>query len=228
MKALHRHASRASAFTLLEVIIVLAITALVLGAVYSLGQGTLMLADDVRRAERRDARTQAFATFCEQMLMSLPATALLKLSTTQEQGQYLTRMELEHVRSPFDETLDCRVALFTKVKPGGGMHLMLTCGEASVVLFEDLVRCEWSALQPATQLWVPFWTDGATHPKLLKLVMTQAGGDATDKVFWIAPMEAVALMNTQPLTQPITQPNTQPLTQPNMQPFTQPFTQPKP
>ena len=55
-----RQSSRARAFTLLEVIIVLAITALVLGAVYSLAQGTLMLADDVRRAERRDARMQAF------------------------------------------------------------------------------------------------------------------------------------------------------------------------
>lgn len=218
MKALHRHASRASAFTLLEVIIVLAITALVLGAVYSLAQGTLMLADDVRRAERRDARTQAFATFCEQMLMNLPATALLKLSTTQEQGQYLAGLELEHVRSPFDETLDCRVALFTKVKPGGGMHLMLTCGEASVVLFEDLVRCEWSAMQPATKQWVPFWTDGATHPKLMKLVMTQAGGAATEQVFWIAPMEAVTQTITQPMTQPIPQPVTQPMTPPIPQP----------
>ena len=184
MKVLHQ-SSRAKAFTLLEVIIVLAITALVLGAVYSLAQGTLVLADDVRRAERRDARIQAFTTFCEHLLAELPAAAVLNLTTTEEHGQYLTRLELEHVRSPFDETPDCRVALFTQGQPGGGMRLMLTCQDASVVLFEDLAQCEWRVLQPGTQQWAPFWSDGGTHPKLMKLMMAQAGGEASERVFWI-------------------------------------------
>ncbi|MBN8422581.1 MAG: prepilin-type N-terminal cleavage/methylation domain-containing protein [Verrucomicrobia bacterium] len=195
MKTRHSQTSRAKAFTLLEVIIVLAITALVLGAVYSLAQGTLTLADDVRRAERRDARMQAFTTFCEHLLAELPATALLNVSTTEEHGQYLTRLELEHVRSPFDETPDCRVTLFTQGKPGGGVRLMLSCQsterESSVVLFEELTQCEWSVLQPATQQWAPFWSDGRTHPKLMKLMMAQAGGDATERVFWIVPVEPV-------------------------------------
>lgn len=110
---------------------------------------------------------------------------------TQKGGQYLTRLELEHVRSPFDETPDCKVALLTQGKPGGGMRQMLTCEDASVVLFEDLVQCEWRVLQPDTQQWVPFWSDGKTHPKLMKLVMAQAGGDGTEQVFGIAPVEAV-------------------------------------
>ncbi|MCX6848382.1 MAG: prepilin-type N-terminal cleavage/methylation domain-containing protein [Verrucomicrobia bacterium] len=186
-----RQSSKAKAFTLLEVIIVLAITALVLGAVYSLAQGTLLLADDVRRAERRDARMQAFTTFCEHLLAELPATALLKLTTTQEHGQYMTRLELEHVRSPFDETPDCNVALFTQGQPGGGLRLMLTCQDTSVVLFEDLTECEWRVLQAATQQWVPFWSEGA-KPKLIKLAMAQAGGEATEQVFWIVPTEAVS------------------------------------
>lgn len=196
MKVL-RQSSRARAFTLLEVIIVLAITALVLGAVYSLAQGTLLLADDVRRAERRDARMQAFTTFCEHLLAGLPATALLNVSTTEEHGQYLTRLELEHVRSPFDETPDCRVALFTQGKPGGGVRLLLSFQSAereiSVVLFDELTQCEWSVLQPATQQWAPFWTEKSpgVKPKLMKLVMAQAGGEAAEQVFWIVPVEAV-------------------------------------
>ncbi|WP_395732587.1 type II secretion system protein [Prosthecobacter sp.] len=196
MKVL-RQTSRAKAFTLLEVIIVLAITALVLGAVYSLAQGTLLLADDVRRAERRDARMQAFTTFCEHLLAELPATALLNVSTTEEHGQYLTRLELEHVRSPFDETPDCKVALFTQGKPGGGVRLMLSSQSAereiSVVLFDELTQCEWSVLQPATQQWAPFWTEKSpgVKPKLMKLVMAQAGGEAAEQVFWIVPVEAV-------------------------------------
>jgi prepilin-type N-terminal cleavage/methylation domain-containing protein len=199
-----RQSSKAKAFTLLEVIIVLAITALVLGAVYSLAQGTLMLADDVRRAERRDARMQAFTTFCEHLLAELPATALLNVSTTEEQVQYVTRLELEPVRSPFDETPDCRVALFTQCQPGGGLRLMLTChseaNETSVVMLEDLARCEWSVLQPATQQWTPFWSEEKTsgnimshaHPKLINLVMAQAGSAVSEQVFWIVPVESMA------------------------------------
>ena len=189
MKVL-RQSSRAKAFTLLEVIIVLAITALVLGAVYSLAQATLLLADDVRRAERRDARMQAFTTFCEHLLAELPDTAVLALTTKEEHGQYLTRLELEHVRSPFDETPDCHVVLFTQGQPGGGMRLMLTCQDNSVVLFEDLAECEWRVLQAATQQWVPFWSEGG-KPKLMKLVMAQAGGEASERVFWIVPTVAV-------------------------------------
>ncbi len=198
MKALHRHAPRAPAFTLLEVIIVLAITAMMLGGGYSLAQGTLSLADDLRRAERRDARMQAFTTFCEHLLAELPATAMLNLKTTQERGQYLTRLELEHVRSPFDEELDCRVTLFTEVQPGGGLRLMLTChsaaNDSSVVLFEELAQCEWRVLQPTTQQWVPFWAEdnpGGSHPKLMKLRLIHAGGDPTEQVFWVVPTQAI-------------------------------------
>ena len=209
-----RQSSQAKAFTLLEVIIVLAITALVLGAVYSLAQSTLMLADDVRRAERRDARMQAFATFCEHLLAELPANALLNLSTTQKGGQYLTRLELEHVRSPFDETPDCNVALFTQGQPGGGLRLMLTChseaNESSVVLFEDLAQCEWSVFHPTTRQWAPFWSENNPggvptahkHPPLMKFVMSQAGGEIHEQIFWITPSEP-NLLTAAPIPAPL-------------------------
>lgn len=208
------HSSRAKAFTLLEVIIVLAITALVLGAVYSLAQGTLMLADDVRRAERRDARMQAFTTFCEHLLAEVPATALLNLSTTEEHGQYLTKLELEPVRSPFDETPDCRVALFTQGQPGGGLRLMLTshseANESSVVLFEDLAQCEWRVFHPTTRQWATIWSEGNPggvptahpHPPLMKLVMSQAGGEIQEQIFWITPSEP-NLLTAAPIPAPL-------------------------
>jgi len=195
MKTLPRHASRAHAFTLLEVVLVLAITALVLGAVYALAQGTLTLADDVDRAERRDARTQAFTTFCEHLLGELPATTTLDLTTTEDRGEYLTQLELQHASSPFDGTPDCKVTLFTKAQTGGGVRLLLSCQheerESSVVLFEDLAQCEWSVLQPATQQWAPFWSgeSGSGKPKLMKLTMAQAGSETQERVFWVVSVE---------------------------------------
>ena len=206
MKTVRLPPPRARAFTLLEVIVVLAITALVLSAVYTIAQGTLTLADDVRRAERRDTRTQAFTTYCEHLMTSLPATATLNLITTQEHGEYLTRLELQHVRSPFDNTPDCEVTLFTQGRPGGGLRLLLTCqpsshaqAMASVVLFDDLLQCEWRVFDPTAKQWTTLWkedTEAATpavhpHPPLLKVVMNSSVAEPHEHVFWIAPTTAV-------------------------------------
>lgn len=106
------------------------------------------------------------------------------------------------------------MALFTQSQPGGGLRLILprhaAANESSVVLFEDLAQCEWCVLQPATQQWAPFWSEEKTsgiimshaHPKLIKIVMAQAGGAAVEQVFWIVPVEAlsqIAAPNSAPL-----------------------------
>ena len=127
MTASFQHQRRPSAFTLLEVVIVLALVALLLSVIYSIAQGTLTLANDIRRAQHRDSRQQAFTGFCEHLLASLPTTTKLNLRTTHDGGQYLTQLELEDVPSPFDGSPNCLVALFTESMPGGGLRLRLSC-----------------------------------------------------------------------------------------------------
>jgi prepilin-type N-terminal cleavage/methylation domain-containing protein len=217
--------ARARAFSLLEMIIVLAITALVITAVYSLAQGTLTLADDVGRADRRDTRKQAFTTFCEHLFTSLPPNAALNLKTTQSGGEYLTQLELQNISSPFDGTPNCIVTLYTQGMAGGGMRLIISSQPIStnplekkdaknayhVVLFEDLLQCEWRVFIPAAQQWATVWTEDTNlatstpnpaapitnqHPPLLELVMNQAGDESRRQVFWIAPSQALTL--TQP------------------------------
>jgi prepilin-type N-terminal cleavage/methylation domain-containing protein len=189
----------ASGFTLLEIVVVLAIVALVLGAVYSLAGGTLTLADDVQRARRRDTREQAFITFCEHLMMELPPTAALNLKTTQEGGQYLTALELEHVPSPFDGTPDCKLTLFTEAMAGGGVRLMISVQkkgkdqpEIRVMLFENLAECGWRVFDTGSGQWATTWNEGTeenvphVHPQLLEWSATQ-GVEKQRRVFWIAP-----------------------------------------
>ncbi|OYW77055.1 MAG: hypothetical protein B7Z37_05930 [Verrucomicrobia bacterium 12-59-8] len=213
MKTRRLPPARARAFTLLEVVIALGITALVISAVYTLAQGTLTLADNVHRAERRDTRKQAFTTFCEHLFSELPATAALNLKTTQSGGEYLTQLELQNVSSPFDGTPNCIVTLFTQNLAGGGLRLLVSCQPISnnpldkkdaksgyeVMLFDDLLQCEWRVYVPATQQWATIWTEETNtttptayqHPPMLELVMTQAGDDSHRQVFWIAPSQAL-------------------------------------
>ena len=228
-----RSSSRA-AFTLLEMIIVLGITAMVITAIYTITQGTLTLADDVHRAEARDTRRHAFATFCESLFTSLPATSTLNLKTTQSGGQYLNELELQNVPSPFDGTPNFIVKIYTQGLAGGGMRLMLSCqpmpnpndvlknkpaNVTTVVLFEELFQCDWRLYAPSTQQWVTVWAEENPtaapmvfqHPPLVELVMEQSGEESLRQVFWIAPSQPLTLV--QPAAAPATQPNGQPLSQ---------------
>jgi prepilin-type N-terminal cleavage/methylation domain-containing protein len=198
----HAHPS-ASGFTLLEIVVVLAIVALVLSAVYSLASGTLTLADDVQRARRRDSREQAFTTFCEHLMVELPATAALNLKTTQEGGQYLSTLELEHVPSPFDGTPDCKLTLFTEALAGGGVRLMVSVQkkgkdqpEIRMMLFENLTECGWRVFDTGSGQWTTVWNEDTNqtvpheHPLLLEWSASQ-GVEKQRRVFWITPNEPV-------------------------------------
>jgi hypothetical protein len=185
-------------------VVVLAIVALVLGAVWSVAQGALTLADDARRAQLRDGRMQAFSSFCERLMTDLPATAVLNLKTTEGGGQYLTTLELNHVPSPFDGAPNCRVTLSTEPMPGGYLCLMLSLeGEADerlkirTKLFEDLSECGWRVFDATTRQWMTVWTENAVekaehiHPLLLEWTAAQ-GAETQRRVYWIAPNEPVS------------------------------------
>ncbi|MFN0078608.1 MAG: type II secretion system protein [Prosthecobacter sp.] len=161
-------------FTLLEVVIVLAIVALLLSVIYSIMQGTLTLADNIRRTQQRDSRQQAFTAFCEHLFLGLPATAALNLQTTQEGSAYLSKLELYNISSPFDGSPGQIVTLQTETLAGGGLRMILTARkmpdpqlslaqqptpEVKVVLFDSLAQCEWRAFDPASKQWAPLWRE---------------------------------------------------------------------
>ena len=201
-----RRASNAG-FSLLELIIVLLIVALVLGAVHTVADGTITLADNVSKAQQRDGREQAFITFGERLFAALPVTAALNLKTTQDGSDYLTALELHGVPSPFNGAPDFVLTLFTETMPGGGLRLMLglrpvekegqpqleSAPQSQFVLFENLADCEWRAFDPATRQWATLWVEPReanarrVHPLLIEMVTTSTGGAQARRVFWVAP-----------------------------------------
>ncbi|MFO1483006.1 MAG: prepilin-type N-terminal cleavage/methylation domain-containing protein [Verrucomicrobiaceae bacterium] len=174
-----RHSSFAirhsSGFTLLEVVVVLFIVAMLLSVMFSISKGTMTLADDIQRHQRRENRLHAYIDFCEHLFFDLPATATLNMATKQEGGAYLSTLEFQNVSSPFDGTPGQVVTLFTEAQTGGGLRLVVTCKKMPdpqnpqapraesagirVVLFDSLAKCEWRAFDPASNEWATLWRE---------------------------------------------------------------------
>lgn len=214
MKHLARkHHSRG--FTLLEVVIVMFIVALLMAGVHSIAQGTLTLADDVRRAQRHDARKQAFVHFGRQLFSTLSPRSAVNMKTTQEGVQYVSALEVRAVSSPFDGRPDQIVTLFTEPAVGGGLRLMLEVRpkddeqqSLKVMLFEDIATCEWRAFDTNSAQWVPSWTEPVEeqalhrHPQLLELNIASTSGVSDRLVFWLPPSTLPALTPTVPVVPP--------------------------
>lgn len=186
---------RAQAFTLLEVVIVLFIVALLLSAVYSIARGALTLADDIQRHERREARQQALTVFCERLLAEVPASAALNVRTTQEDGRYLSSLELQNMRSPFDGSPGWIVSMQTEIAAGGSLRLVLVCRQPQhadrahrVLLLDDLSACAWHVFDPASRQWTGMW-QGHSRPPLLELILAQGVDTPRRRVFWLPPFE---------------------------------------
>lgn len=154
-----------SGFTLLELVVVMALCVAVITAVYSIVQGSLTLAEETRRSQERDTRHQAFVQFMERLLRNLPTTTSLTLKTTQDGGKYLTRLELHHVASPFSGDPQGILRLFSEPVPGGGVLLKLSWQKTladsaqviGVTLFEGLSSCECRVFDPASRKWATLW-----------------------------------------------------------------------
>lgn len=215
MKHLARkHDSRG--FTLLEVVIVMFIVALLMAGVHAIAHGTLTLADDVRRAQRHDARKQAFVHFGRQLFASLAPSSAVNMKTTQDGAQYVSSLEVRAVSSPFDGRPDQIVTLFTEAAVGGGLRLMLEVRSKEkdskngikVLLFDDIATCEWRAFDPAAAQWVPSWTEPVEeqalhrHPQLLELNLASTSGVSDRLVFWLPPSTLPALTPPMPTTPP--------------------------
>ncbi|MDB6004935.1 MAG: hypothetical protein JWR15_1922 [Prosthecobacter sp.] len=165
--------SRARGFTLLEMLIVLFITALIMSAMYSVADGTILLADDIQKNQRREHRLYAYIDYCQHLFSDLPASAALNIQTKQDDSGYLSTLEVQNVSSPFDGSPQQIVTLKTVSVAGGGMRMMITTQRMpdpqkpteppgpvmSAVLLDSLIQCEWRAYDVASNQWASIWRE---------------------------------------------------------------------
>ncbi len=207
--------SRPRGFTLLEMLIVLFITALIMSAMYSVADGTILLADDIQKNQRREHRLYAYIDYCQHLFSDLPATAALNIQTTQDGSSYLSTLELQNVSSPFDGSPQQIVTLKTISLAGGGMRMIVTTQRipdpqkptdppgpvTSAVLLDNLIQCEWRAYDMASNQWASTWREQL--PSMLTMpppppVRTPAADGSTPPVT-TAPLIPAPIRSAHPL-----------------------------
>lgn len=177
------------AFTLLEMMLVLFITAMLVTTVFGIVNGVTQLTNGITVEQQRQARTHAFVQMCSRSFRELPATALVRLHTRQAGGRYLTQLALADAPPLFAVSAGTVTVLETEELPGGYLQMALrsltdeqaTAWERGdnnagvrVPLLQDLSMLEWRVLNVKSRQWQSVWNHGMPLFRLRDRV--QGGG----------------------------------------------------
>ncbi|MDF1814845.1 MAG: prepilin-type N-terminal cleavage/methylation domain-containing protein [Verrucomicrobiales bacterium] len=204
-------ATAGAGFSLLEMIMVLALVGLLASAIFGITIGTFQLSSEIREAQSRSEAKDRLIEILESNLLSLPAGAQIELTTTQTDGSYtnllaLGKCPLAFQRSGEDRGTVDGVVIQTGKGRGGFIRVTLHHLESeqwqaferndlsvfeeddSIILAERLKQFRWQFFDPTTRRWVGEWKIKSRRPVLAELSYAHEGErDASKHIFWIPP-----------------------------------------
>jgi prepilin-type N-terminal cleavage/methylation domain-containing protein len=162
-------------FTLLEMVVVMFITALLASAIFGIVNAVTQLTQDLTTSQQRESRTHAFVELCSRSLRGLPPSAMVRLRTKESGNLYITQLALGDAPSPMGVSAGPFTSLETEVTTSGYLRLVARSlteeqllawelGESNlgtrVVLLENLRMLEWQVFHPQTLQWQHVWNEG--------------------------------------------------------------------
>lgn len=209
------HSRPARAFTLLELVIAMAVLAVVVGMVFGTARTSLQLGNTIVQTQNEEMLHQAFFELLEKRFSSLPGNTRFDLTVTDSSSHYLTDLTLQNVPLSFtwggEERIAKAVQLSTVKKRSGFLDIVLRYYEgevledtesedpeeelvtepfAEIVLLEDVSYFEWRALDGRSMEWFYDWQIQGRLPLQLELVMAiGVNGQEMRRVFWIPPKQ---------------------------------------
>jgi|GEM_PF-5983740 len=168
-------------FTLLEMMLVMFVLMVLVGAIAAIVRGTILLTDEMTQAQNKDSRLNAFAQLCERTFRGLPAQAMVRLRNTQAGNRYLYQLALVDAPSPLNAGgLAGDVTVFeTEEAPDGYLRIFLRSmsaeqalawenGETDVgvrlPLLENVAALDWAFYNPQSAAWEPLWNESYLLP----------------------------------------------------------------
>ena len=180
------------AFTLIEMVLAMAILALLVSGIFAISSGSLRMSRELTEAQERAMLHDNFLEFCRRSFQQLPSHARLSLALQSTGGYYLPSLVIDDPGpsfAPFGAMPpEARIVLSIGEQRGGGLSASLQAWQpdeakalranlpaaqpkaAPLLLLERLAKCEWRFLDGRTQRWQTVWKE-AERPRLAELVL---------------------------------------------------------
>ena len=217
----------AHAFTLFEMVVVIAIFVLLAGGIYATVNAAVRATATLSEENLQIQRLYAFVSLLRRTFHNLPANAVFSGGVRSQDGDGFAEIVLRDAPGVFAWGLggpsSGTALLSARPRLGGGreISLMLLPGSLGEMerrealqdgkwlrLLPDLREVQWRFYDEAQQDYVDEWPEGA-RPPLIELNLTLLGEEVPRKfVFWLPPVKEVDLVAEQPPAAPQEEPVT--------------------
>ena len=207
----------ARAFTLFEMVVVIAIFVLLAGGIYATVNAAVRATATLSEENLQIQRLNAFVSLLRRTFHNLPANAVFSGGVRSQDGDGFAEIVLRDAPGVFAWGLggpsSGTALLSARPRLGGGreISLMLLPGSLGEMerrealqdgkwlrLLPDLREVQWRFYDEAQQDYVDEWPEGA-RPPLIELNLTLLGEEVPRKfVFWLPPVKEVDLVAEQP------------------------------
>ncbi|MEO5713866.1 MAG: type II secretion system protein GspJ [Luteolibacter sp.] len=202
---------RVTGFTLLELVIALALLSMLVGMVFGTAKTALSLGNTIVETQNEEMLHQAFFELLSQRFSALPGNTRLDLKVQDSGSHYISDLTLQNVPLSFTWGGQPRIAkaiqLSTVKRRSGYLDIVLRYYEneilegsastfktsagdekpmAEIVLLEDVAYFEWRVLDGRSMEWQYDWDIQGRLPLQMELTMAiGAKGQEIRQVFWI-------------------------------------------
>jgi hypothetical protein len=211
----------ARAFTLFEMVVVIAIFVLLAGGIYATVNAAVRATATLSEENLQIQRLNAFVSLLRRTFHNLPANAVFSGGVRSQDGDGFAEIVLRDAPGVFAWGLggpsSGTALLSARPRLGGGreISLMLLPGSLGEMerrealqdgkwlrLLPDLREVQWRFYDEAQQDYVDEWPEGG-RPPLIELNLTLLGEEVPRKfVFWLPPVKEVDLVAEQPPAEP--------------------------
>ena len=221
-----RLSARRAAFTLMEMVVALAVFVIVIAGVFAIANGSMELSADLTQTQERSMIRQNFIDFLRNSFRRLPGDSEITLGVENQRGTYVPTITVFNGGDAFSPgpslPPDSSVELYAQEMPGGylrvGLRLLddkqtnsLRSGnrrrpsfskdDVVLPLIEKVGRFEWEFLNIANGKWENNWK-GTGRPLFARLSLMLDDGVPSSSVFWIPPIVKRSPTGVQPGLQP--------------------------
>jgi prepilin-type N-terminal cleavage/methylation domain-containing protein len=206
---------RHSGFTLLELVLAMALLALIVGMVFATARSSLALGNTIVQSQNEEMLHQAFFELLSQRFSALPGNTRMDLTVEGAGSHYLSDLTLQNVPMSFtwdgQERIAKAVQISTVKRRSGYLDIVLKYYEneilegsastfgstaldtkpfAEIVLLEDVAYFEWRVLDSSRMEWQYDWKVQGRLPLQLELTMAiGAKGGEMRQIFWLPPKQ---------------------------------------